>query len=82
MGREEYWAASAPETSPMHPKRWLCTAFHLPDVGGVISQLNERLRTPQRSQSDEARAVEEPCNIGLAAQVSSPSPQPPIGGGS
>ena len=81
MAREEYWAAAAPKTSPMHPKRWLCTAFHLPDVGGVISQLNERLRTP-RSQSDEARAVEEPCNVRLAAQVRSPSPQPPIGGGS
>jgi hypothetical protein len=56
--------AAAPKTSPMHPKRWLCTAFHVLDVGGVISQLNERLRTPRRSQSGDARAEEEPCNVG------------------
>jgi hypothetical protein len=70
---EEYWAAAAPKTSPMHPKRWLCTAFHVLDVGGVISQLNERLRTPRRSQSGDARAEEEPCNVGLAAQIRSAS---------
>ena len=73
MGREEYWAAAAPETSPMHPKRWLCTAFHVPDVGGVISQLNRRMRMPRVLQSGEAWAVEGPCNVGLVAQIRSAS---------
>jgi hypothetical protein len=57
----------------VHPKRWLCIALQVPDVGGLVSQLIEQLRTPRRSQSDGARAVEGPCNVGLAAGVGWPS---------
>ena len=66
-------SAAAPETSPMHPKRRMCTARDIPDVGGVISQLIERLRTLWRSQSGEAWAVEGPCNVELAVGVGSAS---------
>jgi hypothetical protein len=71
--RRQIWAAAAPKTSPTHPKRWLCTALHVLDVGGVISQPNKRLWMLRMSQSDEAWAVEGPCNVGLAAQIRSAS---------
>jgi hypothetical protein len=33
----------------MHPKRWLCTTLHAPDVGVLISQLNEWLPEIRKS---------------------------------
>jgi hypothetical protein len=51
----------------MHTKRCLCTTRYAPDVAGVISHLNERLRTPQRSQSGEAWAVEGPHDVIMTA---------------
>jgi hypothetical protein len=48
----------------------------------LISQLNELLRTPRRSQSDGSWALEELCSVGLVVRVEVASQQPPIDGGS